>query len=571
MGIVWRELQTPMRIIILALFACVVSHATVINAASCSVANVQTAIDSATDGDTVVLPSCSATWSGAGPIVSITNKGITLQGQTTCNGSPGVRVTSCTDNTNITLSPSGGFPVSGLLITASATHFTQVTGITFISGATSSSGLINVTGVEADVAVRIDYNHFKNALSNLVMLEVAGVYGLIDHALWDQTDSSNASDPFVHIDGAANPGNNDGSAAWNRDLTLGTNKAIYFEDSTFNMANGAESVFDAYTGARLVFRYSQFTNTGTNGGAAPFGVHGTDSGTLRSTFSYELYNCTVTNNGSYTMPTAQLRGGTGAIHDNTWNGSGGAWGNIQPQLFRLACLEPNNVSSWGTLTGAPWFLTSTDPSTDAGRTNSTFAADFQTSHSYTAGATVLPLTNNTGGSTGHYNFQVASNCTSGSYPGSWNQTYAGTTTDSGGCVWTNIGGGSGGSKVQWCAVNRDTKCTADNTCSLITGGDTCSAAFDASSANGYPGRDEVGRTHNQVLSPLYAWNNGSISITPDSCTTTFLSSGVDYISGTARPGYTPYTYPHPLQGASSTGGSALNGQGKLLGSSKIIP
>jgi hypothetical protein len=48
-----------------------------ITAASCSSANVQSAINSVVDGDTVIVPAGSCMWTSA---VSINNKGITLQG-----------------------------------------------------------------------------------------------------------------------------------------------------------------------------------------------------------------------------------------------------------------------------------------------------------------------------------------------------------------------------------------------------------------------------------------------------------------------------------------------------------
>jgi len=72
--------------------------------------------------------------------------------------------------------------------------------------------------------------------------------------------------------------------------------------------------------------------------------------------------------------------------------------------------------------------------------------------------------------------------------------------------------------------------------------------------------------------PVYIWNNSrsmNISLSDGSgCPTTptldsssnYIVSGRDYFNGTAKPSYTPYTYPHPLtQGSGSTGsGSTVN-------------
>ncbi len=80
-------------------------------------------------------------------------------------------------------------------------------------------------------------------------------------------------------------------------------------------------------------------------------------------------------------------------------------------------------------------------------------------------------------------------------------------------------------------------------------------------ATGYPCLDQVGRSTDssglgspQAYEPLYEWNNTindldlDISIANDACekTTSHIVEGRDYFNDTQRPGYTPYTYPHPL-------------------------
>src|SRR5262249_21547491 len=61
------------------------------------------------------------------------------------------------------------------------------------------------------------------------------------------------------------------------------------------------------------------------------------------------------------------------------------------------------------------------------------------------------------------------------------------------------------------------------------------------------------RFNDQVTDPIYSWNNkytdgGGGSFGLSSFTAT-IRSGEHYFNNTHKPGYTPYTYPHPLTGA----------------------
>ena len=57
----------------------------------------------------------------------------------------------------------------------------------------------------------------------------------------------------------------------------------------------------------------------------------------------------------------------------------------------------------------------------------------------------------------------------------------------------------------------------------------------------------------QVSEPLYIWGytlNGTV--TGGESDYPNIQSGRDFINGTVKPGYTPYTYPHPLTVVSNT-------------------
>ena len=80
--------------------------------------------------------------------------------------------------------------------------------------------------------------------------------------------------------------------------------------------------------------------------------------------------------------------------------------------------------------------------------------------------------------------------------------------------------------------------------------------------SGYPCRDQIGRSTDsflwttstpyppQALDPAYAWNNklGTSDVLffhHNNCAN-HIQSGRDYYNNTVKPGYAPYTYPHPL-------------------------
>lgn len=81
---------------------------------------------------------------------------------------------------------------------------------------------------------------------------------------------------------------------------------------------------------------------------------------------------------------------------------------------------------------------------------------------------------------------------------------------------------------------------------------------------GYPCRDQIGRSTDahlwtagnpypsQALDPAYAWNNkhgaNDVNFFQHGCAASaaHIQPGRDYFNNVQKPGYTPYTYPHPL-------------------------
>jgi hypothetical protein len=99
---------------------------------------------------------------------------------------------------------------------------------------------------------------------------------------------------------------------------------------------------------------------------------------------------------------------------------------------------------------------------------------------------------------------------------------------------------------------------------------TGSSRWDGNKASGYSCRDQIGRSTDQwlwttaspyppqQLEPAYAWNNkfgtNDVTFYQHSCALSIadIQPGRDYFDNTVKPGYVPYTYPHPLTGVKGT-------------------
>jgi len=158
---------------------------------------------------------------------------------------------------------------------------------------------------------------------------------------------------------------------------------------------------------------------------------------------------------------------------------------------------------------------------------------------------------------------VFNNSYSGSFYGSYNIVYHRTDGSGNTSAWQNCDGTrweigsldfnaqasracSTNGGVHFCSGNRDIPCTGDGTCSALGAG-TCTEFFDTASGSGYPCRDQPGiGPGGQVSAPLYQWNNTGNAPTFGSSNSLMVANR-DYFNGIPKPGYTAFTYPHPLQ------------------------
>ncbi len=215
-------------------------------------------------------------------------------------------------------------------------------------------------------------------------MTVVGLYGLIDSCNFVPTITGS-----VHaIDITGGPISSDGGvASWQRPLTLGTNKAVYIEDCTFDytLNDAGDDCIDCYGGARWVIRHCTFI-------AISHGHHGLDSGSGQlSPHSFEIYNNTYTNSQGQALRYTTVRGGTGVIFNNTYGGTK-SWNPVTLQYYRAyqtvpaiswAICDGTNYRINGTPTNSasPWVLSTTGTYAYDDATNSVlgvFGAGFGT-------------------------------------------------------------------------------------------------------------------------------------------------------------------------------------------------
>jgi len=245
-------------------------HAAIVPAASCSFADVHAAVSRAHSGDTVTIPSGSATWSS----------GLTLP-------------------TGVILKGTG---MSMTLITAQGIEDlvkingqgSRVTGIGFFQGDVVAEGH----------GWRVDRCRFTFVANMGVCIFVRSTQandsssGLIDHC-----EMINSRILVIGYLGLAD------HFAWHKPLALGTADAVYVEDCVITKESG--NGIDSNYGSKYVFRYNTVTG-------AYLEAHSLQQG--RGSRSWEIYQNTITSGGANTWTPFFLRGGTGVVFNNRLEG-----------------------------------------------------------------------------------------------------------------------------------------------------------------------------------------------------------------------------------------------------------
>ncbi len=274
------------------------SEAATISASSCSESAVRSAIDSASNGDTVTVPAGSCSWNSGFTI----SKGIHLKG-------------AGPTSTKINM---GGT----LRISKNANHSIELSGFAFSkSGGGNAARILVVDGSWSAKPPLIHDNVFNVNGSGAIRYEANGgvIYGNTFNGTWDESAIQHKND-------------ND-NQSWSSRDTMGTRDTtgesnLYVEDNVFNNMPNQATDFD--DGGRAVFRHNTLNNSSFNShgyATSPLGVR-----------HFEIYE----NEFNYRDPNVNqnwmiwIRGGTGVIFNNVIQDiRGQQWGDKPEILFSV--------------------------------------------------------------------------------------------------------------------------------------------------------------------------------------------------------------------------------------------
>jgi hypothetical protein len=482
-----------------------------------SAASVQALHNAIRDGDTITLPAGTFTWTTH---VTIT-KGITIQGRTAVNSDTGV----CGDRTILrdNLACRGGcLGGEGFFhATVNTGQSLRITGITFAPypGVTTTgcvNGAIRVNGNSTQV--RIDHIHL-NFLYSANNVAIGGtIRGVSDHVVEHVTGQYGQNRAF-------NGGEPYGDQAFAQPAGYGGPDFFFFEDWYVDNKGGPFSAgggWDANEGGKYCVRHSKLFDV-------EILMHSTGTmGRSRGGRAEELYNNEF--HWSYYKTMDGTTNGTMIAHANTFQG-------IKPRGFGLQTYRTllNYTSFFNGADGRnPWDYNVTE-------SDGTTHIDGHPSYVFDSGT----ITSSSG------NDPVTITDTSKNWtPNQWisyavrrpsdNATVIiiSNTANSLSCRQYSPGDQhfAAGQGYEIRRVLRAIDQPGSGAGDLLSG------------ANPTP------RWLNQVREGCYSWNN---IYTPDGSHINFIQGrnaglgpglvqGLDYFNNTRLPGYTPYTYPHPL-------------------------
>jgi hypothetical protein len=520
----WRPNHTIVSSVLAALLlvASGAAQAKIIDARSPSLNDVNAAIASAADGDTVMVPAGTAAWTST---LTIT-KGIQLIGKTTTDPVAGTAV----DNTIIQDNVTRGTQSSAIIrVTSVSGKSYRVSGLSFQPFATTPgiNGMIVLAGNSH--SVRLDHCHFKPGLAQGVYVAVTGaIYGVADHNILEFTKIAESF--FIRMGNWPNPDGTDGihgDGAFAAPTAFGSEKFFFIEDNYFikRVTYELNGATDDFSGARWVFRHNHCYDIELQ-------THGTEGARFRGGRAREIYNNDFHNLRVH--PVGGIRSGVTIIHDNTYYGAKPQFG-LALQAYRSFFKWKSQTlpKGWGGATGDnPWDVNDTEGNGTNVPGHSPFLFASGTAGSGSSKTSIVDTSKNW-------------------KPDQWKGFTAKRVSDS---------------QVAYITANTNNTLTVE--CYNDSGGGAVWTAGDQYQihkcliALDQPGRgqgDLIVRDPpansqtgtqawpHQLLEPTYAWNDlytGGVANRIQAART--LLENRDFYNNTPMPGYKPYIYPHPL-------------------------
>jgi len=478
--------------------------ASTVYAATANQSDVSAAIIRAADGDTVVIPVGTVRWTTG---VAIT-KGVTLRGA----------------GTGHTIIKDGAASAPLIDWTLKAGYVSRMTGIQFQDGgrtptASEPTGTIAYHGEAGDTfdrQIRVDHCYFNQINGTNTFLNCIGV---VDHNQFDKRQGVGAAMYCEH-----NAWNNGtyGDLSWTSPTNFGGSNFMFVEDNVFNPTpNGLPNNLDiGYGGSRIVIRHNVFN------GNSKVVTHGTDtSKRRRGVRAMEIYrNIYHGVDGGNSI--GDLRSGILLFHDNQIDGYNTHELAYDLKIYRMFA---QSWLRWGIADGTNAFDVNTPGGPFYLGTAATNSVD-QT----------VRLGPDPGWTSNRWLYYSLKRATDLGATGTKNASrISGNTHNI--ITWQPVADPtqgrtmkiSAGDSVQiWKvkhALDQPGRCRG----SQIT-------AYLPVPPAGWPPND-------QVTEPCYSWNNTqNVTQRVNFAAMNPIRQGEHYFNDTQMPGYTEYTYPHPL-------------------------
>ena len=318
--------------------------ASTITAASCSASAVQNALNQASTGDTVVIPSGTCRW---------TNQiSWTAPADVTLMGSGSLTTLGGGDATVIIDDFASGAPLVAIATNAAGKF--RLAGITFKGGdgKIKENGVITIVGSSKQMRIdhiHIDMQAYSTQTASKPMYFAGPLNGVVDHIIIDL-----AKQGFIEFDGEYGGGFGDQRFA---DVTgFGGSDFIFLENNTFNAKQDPGSnyfigtVTDCRVGGKFVARYNTVV------GAALAQTHPTGgAGRGRGCRAHEVYGNTVTPSADFDpnsedMPPftfSWMSSGTSLVWGNTANG-------VYKNFLFMDTMRKDNTTYWQSPTPNGW-------------------------------------------------------------------------------------------------------------------------------------------------------------------------------------------------------------------------